>query len=216
MTEQLDSGFIPLEADGAIAQFARVKLDADGKITEAGLTDREIGIAQREAFATGDVVNSAGEFFKDPPKIVGGYPVLRITRNEPTPYDIDQIGTWWHTINKDDWGPFGVRQSFMNDISVDGSTSFSGVGFVRVNYEIWFKFPSWDLEALDAGLHYKVDDGPQGRPGLVPFTDQEGNTMSDEQMLDGSGKPLSVEDPPVFLGFQPYRAIDWRPLGLTR
>jgi len=160
------------------------------------------------------VVNSAGEFFKDAPKVVKGFPVLRITRNEATPYEIDQIRTYTHTINKDDYGLYGIKQSFMNSINVEGSTSFSGIGFVRVNYEIWFKFPSWDLEVLDAGLHYRVDDGPGGRPGLVPFTDQEGKPFSDEQLLR-DGKPLSVEDPPVFLEFQPYKAVNWSPLGLT-
>ncbi len=56
MSEMVDTGTITFEADEAFSQYARVKLDADGKITKAGLTDREIGTAQREAFAAGDKI----------------------------------------------------------------------------------------------------------------------------------------------------------------
>lgn len=57
MSQQVDSGFKGFLASAAITQFARVKLDAAGTISTAGLTDREIGIAQNAAFAAGDQVN---------------------------------------------------------------------------------------------------------------------------------------------------------------
>ena len=44
------------ECDEAIAQYARVKLDSDGKITTAGLADQEIGIARNATFAAGEMV----------------------------------------------------------------------------------------------------------------------------------------------------------------
>lgn len=47
------------EADGAIGEDERVKLDSDGKITQAGLADFGIGTAMREAFAAGDVISVA-------------------------------------------------------------------------------------------------------------------------------------------------------------
>ena len=56
MAEQNDNGVKTFEADAAISQFARVKLDADGKVTNAGLTDREIGTAQRDAFPAADII----------------------------------------------------------------------------------------------------------------------------------------------------------------
>jgi len=56
MAELTESGCKTFEADAAIAQYARVKLDADGKVTTAGLTDKEIGTATREAFAAGDLI----------------------------------------------------------------------------------------------------------------------------------------------------------------
>ena len=56
MSQYVDTNTKSFEADGAIPQFARVKLDSDGKITVAGLTDKEIGTATREAFAAGDLV----------------------------------------------------------------------------------------------------------------------------------------------------------------
>lgn len=54
---QYNNGVKAFEADGTFSQFARVKLDADGKVTEAGLADKEIGTAMEEAFAAGDIVS---------------------------------------------------------------------------------------------------------------------------------------------------------------
>lgn len=54
MTGWLETGTKAFEADEAIPQYARVKLDADGKITKAGIADHDLGVAWREAFAAGD------------------------------------------------------------------------------------------------------------------------------------------------------------------
>ena len=57
MAELNETGCKTFEADEAISQYARVKLDADGKVTNAGLADKEIGTAAREAFAAGDKIS---------------------------------------------------------------------------------------------------------------------------------------------------------------
>lgn len=57
MSQLVDVNVKGFEADEAIALYARVKLDSDGKITNAGLADKEIGTAQQEAFAAGDIVS---------------------------------------------------------------------------------------------------------------------------------------------------------------
>ena len=67
MSQQYDSGTRQFTADAAIAQFARVTFESDGKVVTAGLTDVGIGVAQVPAFASGDVIpvklwNSAGTF----------------------------------------------------------------------------------------------------------------------------------------------------------
>ena len=67
MSQQFDNGCVPMTADAAIAQYARVILEADGKCVTAGLTEIGDGIAQTAAFAAGDVIdvklwNSAGTF----------------------------------------------------------------------------------------------------------------------------------------------------------
>jgi hypothetical protein len=56
MSQYVDGNTKAFEADAAIVQFARVKLDSDGKITTAGLTDKDIGTACEEAFAAGDII----------------------------------------------------------------------------------------------------------------------------------------------------------------
>lgn len=67
MSQYVDGNEKGFEADGAIAQYARVKLDADGKVTVAGASDVDIGVAMREAFAAGDripvrLASAAGTF----------------------------------------------------------------------------------------------------------------------------------------------------------
>lgn len=57
MSQYNDSGCKAFEADEAIPQYSRVKLDSDGKVTIAGLTDKEIGTATRPAFQAGDVID---------------------------------------------------------------------------------------------------------------------------------------------------------------
>lgn len=57
MSQVNNTGCKAFEADAAIAQYARVKLDSDGKITTAGLAEKEIGTATRAAFAAGDVID---------------------------------------------------------------------------------------------------------------------------------------------------------------
>ena len=56
MSQYFDTNTKTFECDEAIAQYARVKLDGDGKITTAALTDKEIGTATEATFAAGEVV----------------------------------------------------------------------------------------------------------------------------------------------------------------
>lgn len=56
MSQFVDSNVKAFVADEAIPQFSRVKLDSDGRVTIAGLADREIGTATEAAFAAGDVI----------------------------------------------------------------------------------------------------------------------------------------------------------------
>ena len=56
MSQYVDGHTRTFTADEAIAIHARVKLDSDGRVTVAGLTDKEVGTAMAAAFAAGDVI----------------------------------------------------------------------------------------------------------------------------------------------------------------
>ena len=56
MSQQVDGNSKTFICDEAIPQFSRVKLDNDGRITIAGLTDKEIGTALNPTFAAGEEV----------------------------------------------------------------------------------------------------------------------------------------------------------------
>jgi hypothetical protein len=67
MSQQVDSRTRTFTADAAIAQFARVVFESDGRVVTAGLTEVGCGVAQTAAFAAGDPVsvklwNSDGTF----------------------------------------------------------------------------------------------------------------------------------------------------------
>lgn len=57
MSQQIDGNYKQFPASAAITQYARVTLASDGTVAAAGLTAKEIGIAQNAAFAAGDLVN---------------------------------------------------------------------------------------------------------------------------------------------------------------
>jgi hypothetical protein len=56
MSQYVDGNLRGFIADEAIAQHLRVKLDSDGRVTVAGLTDRDIGTAETAAYAAGDPI----------------------------------------------------------------------------------------------------------------------------------------------------------------
>lgn len=67
MSQQYDSNTKTFIADAAIAQFARVVFESDGRVVTAGLTEVGCGVAQTAAFAAGDAIdvklwNSQGTF----------------------------------------------------------------------------------------------------------------------------------------------------------
>ncbi len=55
MSQTHDSFCVTFEAGGAISQYARVKITS-GKLAVAGIYDADIGVAERQAFADGDVI----------------------------------------------------------------------------------------------------------------------------------------------------------------
>lgn len=56
MTGIVETGCRSFTAAGVIPQYARVKVDSDGRVSVAGLGDKDIGTAHRQAFAADDVI----------------------------------------------------------------------------------------------------------------------------------------------------------------
>jgi hypothetical protein len=56
MSQFVDGNTKSFIADEAIAVHLRVKLDSDGRVTTAGLADKDIGTAMTPAFAAGDPI----------------------------------------------------------------------------------------------------------------------------------------------------------------
>ena len=56
MSQQFDTGIIPMSAGAAILKYALVQIEADGDIITNVLATRPIGVAQEAALAAGDVI----------------------------------------------------------------------------------------------------------------------------------------------------------------
>ncbi len=56
MSQYNDAGYRTFVCDEAIPIYSRVKLDSDGRVTIAGLTDKDVGTATRQTFAAGEAV----------------------------------------------------------------------------------------------------------------------------------------------------------------
>jgi len=54
MSQYIDGNTKTFVCDEAIAKHLRVKLDADGRVTIAGLADKDIGTAETPTFAAGE------------------------------------------------------------------------------------------------------------------------------------------------------------------
>jgi hypothetical protein len=57
MSQYVETNTKSFVAGAAIKLYARVKLGADGKVTEAGLAEKDIGTALQQAFADGDRIS---------------------------------------------------------------------------------------------------------------------------------------------------------------
>lgn len=56
MSQDIDSGYKTFIAGGAIGLYDRVKISAAKTVAQAGLAERDIGVAYNEAFAAGELV----------------------------------------------------------------------------------------------------------------------------------------------------------------
>lgn len=56
MSQFVDGNYKTFVSDEAIDAHLRVKLDSDGRVTIAGLTDKDIGTAVTPAFAAGETI----------------------------------------------------------------------------------------------------------------------------------------------------------------
>lgn len=57
MSQFQNTGHKTFVCDEALAMYSRVKLDADGRVTTAGLADQCVGTARNATFAAGEAVD---------------------------------------------------------------------------------------------------------------------------------------------------------------
>lgn len=98
------------------------------------------------------ITNSAGEPFDPPVEIEVSYPVLTITRNEPTFFPNLAV-QFQDAVNSDNF--WGVNPHCARVKAIRGTKQYGkGQNYWKVTYTIAFNRETWDLQILDIGTYY--------------------------------------------------------------
>lgn len=159
--------------------------------------------------AHGDpVVNSAGQLFADPLVRDDDRPVLTVLRNERVDAYSDTLAdTYRDTVNKYVWNGYPAKTVKCKSITTSEPQFNAGSGwyYFAVTYVFEFDRDTFAKEIVDQG--FSELDPTTGK--LKKINDEDGQPFSEPQNLDGSGAPLPVGDPTVFLTIDLYEEKDF-------
>jgi hypothetical protein len=161
------------------------------------------------------IVNSAGDYFFDPPVMVDDSRwVLTIVRNEPT-FDPDWADTYKDAINTDpffgrDPKTWKVASITSGDPIHDTDSGTKDGWYYAVKYQFEHDPDGWDLKILDKGMR-KLD---QSTLKTIEVRDEKGEKISEPVLLDGSGNVLAKDADPYFVIFDYYKEVAFADLQL--
>lgn len=143
------------------------------------------------------IVNSAGDPFAEAVTKDDSRPVLTITRNEPAPFAADLAYLYRDAINATPYLGAGPGQVKVSNISATSQHDDFWGEYVQVQYEFHFSAEGWDKRILDAGFREKIE-------GELKNILVQGVPASEPVLLDGNGRKLPSDKPPVVRKYQVY------------
>lgn len=154
------------------------------------------------------ITNSAGVTFEDPVEKDVSDPIIRIVRNEPS-FNQFQAAEYRQSINSDGffgWDPGQVKCVTLTAVQ-QREPEFPP--YFRVTYEFHVRFDGWQTNKLDVG-RIELDDSDEP----INITGADDQALSEPVYLDGAGKQLEPNEPPVFLTFDLYPERPFAVFGL--
>ena len=163
------------------------------------------------------VANSAAEPFDPPIEVEMHGMSFRITRNEAGniwgPQAGENFNAYADTVNKAQFLFALPGYARMADIRALARHMPPNIDYWRVSYEILIGRRKWQRLVLDRGVYeLRMVNGVLTRVQIKdPLTEAP---ITQPVYLDGTGKPLGVGKPAVYLEFKVYDEANWDPLKL--
>lgn len=160
------------------------------------------------------ILSSAKLPYDPPPMVTVSRAVLSVTKNMAMG-GLDYVLALKNAVNILPWRGLPARTAKILVVTHDGGKQLNGIFYVTTKWEILLDGDTHDLRVLDSGLYEKVTY--TDLVTLQQVTDyQRIKDASDEPItepvpLDGNGKRLKPDDPPVFKRYVPrqMRLIDF-------
>lgn len=162
----------------------------------------------------GAILNSAAMPFDPPAMTDVSRIILTVTKNMNIG-GFDYLLALKNAVNAFPWRGIPPRCARIRDVTHDGGKQLNGIFYVTTKWEIILDADTHDLRLLDQGFHEKI-----GYVNVVTSAAEDGHQRikdaSDEAanqpfLLDGQGRKLRPNQPPVYLRFVPrqQRIIDF-------
>ena len=157
--------------------------------------------------------NSAKMPFAEPPTIDDSRCILYVKRNVPcATYNYALASLFKDKLNDATWNTFAAKTVKCNSIET-GEPQFDSTNQIRYYAELntfEINADGWQKIFLDQGFdHLDTSTPPQPRKNL----DKDGQPVTEEKLLDGSGQIL-LSGTPVFLPFDVYFTKDFSKLNI--
>ncbi|MCS7159475.1 MAG: hypothetical protein RMJ19_03295 [Gemmatales bacterium] len=150
------------------------------------------------------ITNSAGCPIDPPLTTSVTIAIIRFTKYYPPGFNpITKLSAIYNKVNSLPWNGFAAKTLLVTDMKANFER-VNNFWVWKVEYQLEYKEDKWNpVKVLDHGPWYLLPDGSKKLA-----VDSDGNPLSDI-LLDGHGRPLPKNAPPVYLSFQMYDEIDF-------
>lgn len=166
------------------------------------------------------ITNSADEPLPGILSAPNFYPVIRITRNEPS-FDALKAVQYGNTVNAESWNGLLPRQAWLKPINATSMVQYASgidqpdIRYWRVSYTFVLKADTWDKRFLNIGRRYRT---AAGQNSFLPFQDKHGNTIWDLLKADGTRyapNTTAANKKATWRVFRVLREVSFGPLAIN-
>lgn len=159
------------------------------------------------------ITNSAGESYDPPLTTEVSDLVLTYVRNESW-FEPGVAQSYKDHINSD---PFlGFEAETVKCVEYGGEFTVEGdFEFYVVTRVFHIRLDGWRKRVLDRGFHEKIGETDNNIPILRKFVDDEGNPLTEPQLLNGQGRRLNSLGDPIWRRHYVNKKRAFAPMGIV-